>query len=193
MYQVNLSGCSFVTDDFLKHLCRCIGPKSKLQVRKIPKSSKNVIEDGIIYMILMGIATTVRTFLTQSLSISGCEALTDSSLHALSSIAKNLKYFDCSGCFRSACDQIMVVMMSRHLQIDIITNIYLRFTGKALKDFTEGSLSLKPESISYCNEIQAKFDDDGEYKFEFVQIGEKGGGNLDKIQRNRSFSSGDLP
>ena len=36
------------------------------------------------------------------------------------------------------------------------------------QDFTEGSLSLKPESISYCNEIQAKFDNggdvDGEYK-----------------------------
>jgi len=92
--KVNLSGCSFVTDDFVKHLCRCIGPNSKLQ----------------------------------SLSISGCEALTDSSLHALSPIAKNLKYFDCSGCFR--------------------------FTGDALKDFTKGSLSLKPESISYCNEIQ---------------------------------------
>ena len=112
----------------------------------------------------MGIATTVRTFLTQSLSISGCEALTDSSLHALDSIAKNLKYFDCSGCFRSICDQIIVVMMSRLLIINIIiiTNIYLRFTGNALKDFTEGSLSLKPESISYCNEIQAKFDDDGD-------------------------------
>ena len=159
----------------------------------MPKFSTNIIEDGIIYMILMGIATTVRTFLTQSLSISGCEALTDSSLHALSSIAKNLKYFDCSGCFRSICDQIMVMMMSRFLQINTIINIYFRFTGNALKDFTEGSLSLKPESISYCNEIQAKFGDvgdvDGEYKFEFVQIGEKGGGNLDKIQRNSSFSS----
>ena len=61
-------------------------------------------------------------------------------------------------------------MMSRLLIINIIiiTNIYLRFTGNALKDFTEGSLSLKPESISYCNEIQVKFDDggdvDGEYK-----------------------------
>ena len=119
-------------------------------------------------MILMGIATTVRTFLTQSLSISGCEAMTDSSLHALSSIGKNLKYFDCSGCFRSICDQIMVMMMSRFLQVtNIIINICFRFTGKALKDFTEGSHSLKPESISYCNEIQAKFDDvgvvDGEY------------------------------
>ena len=114
-------------------------------------------------MILMGIATTVRTFLTQSLSISGCEALTDSSLLAISSIAKNLKYFDCSGCFRSGCNQIMVMMMmSRFLRINIIINIYLRFTGNALKDFTEGSLSLKPESISYCNEIQAKFDDDGD-------------------------------
>ena len=48
------------------------------------------------------------------------------------------------------------------INIIIITNIYLRFTGNALKDFTEGSLSLKPESISYCNEIQAKFDDDGD-------------------------------
>ena len=66
-----------------------------------------------------------------------------------------------------------------------------------MKDFTEGSLSLKPESISYCNEIQAKFGDigdvDGEYKFEFVQFGEMGGGNLDKIQRKSSFSSRDLP
>ena len=116
----------------------------------------------------MEIATTVRTFLTQSLSISGCEALTDSSLHALSSIAKNLKYFDCSGCFRSVCNQIMVVMRSRFLQINKIINIYFRFTGKALKDFTEGSLSLKPESISYCNEIQAKFDDGGDVDGEYM-------------------------
>ena len=76
-------------------------------------------------MILMEIATTVRTFVTQSLSISGCEALTDTSLHALASIAKNLKYFDCSGCFRSVCNQIMVVVMSRFLQINIIINICL--------------------------------------------------------------------
>ena len=76
-------------------------------------------------MILMEIATTVRTFVTQSLSISGCEALTDTSLHALASIAKNLKYFDCSGCFRSVCNQIMVMMMSRFLQINIIINIFL--------------------------------------------------------------------
>ena len=46
--------------------------------------------------------------------------------------------------------------------MNIKINTYLRFTGKALKDFTEGSLSLRPESISYCNEIQAKFDDDGD-------------------------------
>ena len=57
--------------------------------------------------------------------------------------------------------------MSRFLEIDIITNICPRFTGKALKDFTEGSLSLKPESISYCNEIQAKFDDDGDLDDEY--------------------------
>ena len=36
-----------------------------------------------------------------------------------------------------------------------------------MKDFTEGSLSLKPESISYCNEIQAKFDDDGDLDDEY--------------------------
>ena len=57
--------------------------------------------------------------------------------------------------------------MSRFLQMNIKINTYLRFTGKALKDFTEGSLSLKPESISYCNEIQAKFDDDGDVDGEY--------------------------
>ena len=60
-----------------------------------------------------------------------------------------------------------MVMMSRLLRINIIINIYFRLTGKALKDFTEGSLSLKPESISYCNEIQAKFDDDGDVDDEY--------------------------
>ena len=42
-------------------------------------------------------------FTPQWLSLSGCEALTDSALLTLAPLAHNLKYFDCSGCFRSVC------------------------------------------------------------------------------------------
>ena len=57
--------------------------------------------------------------------MSGCEALTDSALLSLAPLVKKIKYFDCSGCFRSVMTMMTPLLLTMMLILMLMLMLML--------------------------------------------------------------------